>query len=765
MEEKKIKVIAGGLLHDIGKLLYRSDDGRNHSLSGRDYLKDTLGITDAEILEQIYYHHFYLLSKADIADDSLAYITYIADNIASGVDRREKDDREYGFDKTMPLESIFNILNNNDGDLVYKLQTMEYRQNVNYPHKKDFKCDKGSYEKITGSITNNLKNWSLDIRYINSLLEVMEANLSFVPSSTAKKERADISLYDHVKLTAAIGSCIYEYVKENNITDYKEFLFSNAGEFYKKDAFLMYSMDISGIQSFIYTIQSEKALKSLRARSFYLEIMLENMIDNLLDDIGISRANLLYSGGGHAYILLPNTAETIAKAEAFQSKMNKWLIQQFKTDLYVACAYYPCSADNLKNEPEGSYSDIFKNLSEVLSQKKMQRYSCQEIIALNKAGANDGIRECKICHRSDNLNAESYCVICQGLIDLAKKIFEEDFFIVTKEPKGIPLYDRQYLTTAGEKELREMILHDASYIRSYSKNKMYTGQSLATKLWVGDYRAENTFEDLAQKSQGIKRLGVLRADIDNLGQAFIHGFESQKYKNRYTTISRTATFSRSLSLFFKLYINKFLTESSFHLVGEQKEKRNIAVVYSGGDDVFLVGAWNDVIEFAIDLHDNLKAYTQNTLTISAGIGVYAHNYPISYMADEVGELEDLSKAHQGKNAVTLFAAGHTYGWDDFVNHVWQDKFKTIYNFFEFQEEKGKSFLYKLLNLVRNREQKINLARMAYFLARFEPQEKEQQESYSKFAQKIYNWMKNEEESRQLITAVYLYAYWIREKEE
>ena len=32
----------------------------------------------------------------------------------------------------------------------------------------------------------------------------------------------DISLYDHVKITAAIGSCIYEYMKENNETDYEK---------------------------------------------------------------------------------------------------------------------------------------------------------------------------------------------------------------------------------------------------------------------------------------------------------------------------------------------------------------------------------------------------------------------------------------------------------------------------------------------------------------------------------------------------------------
>lgn len=39
MNDNQRKVIIGGLLHDIGKVLYRSDDGRNHSQSGYDFLK------------------------------------------------------------------------------------------------------------------------------------------------------------------------------------------------------------------------------------------------------------------------------------------------------------------------------------------------------------------------------------------------------------------------------------------------------------------------------------------------------------------------------------------------------------------------------------------------------------------------------------------------------------------------------------------------------------------------------------------------------
>lgn len=54
------------------------------------------------------------LKGAKINDDDLAYIVYLADNIAAFSDRRKKDEgEEKGFDLSVPLQSVFNILNGN----------------------------------------------------------------------------------------------------------------------------------------------------------------------------------------------------------------------------------------------------------------------------------------------------------------------------------------------------------------------------------------------------------------------------------------------------------------------------------------------------------------------------------------------------------------------------------------------------------------------------------------------------------------------------
>ena len=227
----------------------------------------------------------------------------------------------------------------------------------------------------------------------------MEANLSYVPSSTAKAELADISLFDHVKMTAAVANCIYDYLNEKQL-NYKEVLFTKEKDFYEKEVFLLFSMDISGIQNFIYTIISKNALRTLRARSFYLEILMEHIVDLFLEKLELSRTNLIYSGGGHCYLLLPNTENVKTKAKEFQQELKKWFLKYFQTELFVACGYAVCTANALRNIPDGSYGELFRTVGKRISEEKQHRYTAEDIIWLNNRKTDDYSRECKVCKKN-----------------------------------------------------------------------------------------------------------------------------------------------------------------------------------------------------------------------------------------------------------------------------------------------------------------------------------------------------------------------------
>lgn len=160
--DKQIKLIIGSLLHDIGKVVYRSGDGRNHSQSGYDYLKDEADIKDIDILNCVRYHHGVYLRKAKIPQNSNAYITYFADNIAAFADRRENENPEDGFDKTIPLDSVFNILNGNNGKSHYAMQVLDVKKEINYPTEKSVRMEDYFYQTIIRNITDNLMQEHLE---------------------------------------------------------------------------------------------------------------------------------------------------------------------------------------------------------------------------------------------------------------------------------------------------------------------------------------------------------------------------------------------------------------------------------------------------------------------------------------------------------------------------------------------------------------------------------------------------------------------------
>ncbi len=774
MTDREIKLVIGSLLHDVGKVIFRQGaDRRKHSQSGYDFLKCEVGIKEIEVLDCVKYHHADSIRGAKIGDDSLAYIVYMADNVAAAADRRQKETEDLGFEVSMPLQSVFNILNLNRQEMYYEPKMLNINEGINYPVMEKKKFDEQFYTKIKINLSDNLRGIEWTQEYVNSLLEILEANLIYIPSSTSKNEMADISLFDHLRLTAAVGSCILQYLDENNITDYRKELFADGISFYGKEVFRLYSIDISGIQDFIYTITSKNALRTLRARSFYLEIMMEHIVDCLLQELHLSRANIIYTGGGHCYILTANTEKVNITVEAYMKKLNHWFMENFQISLYAAWGYAICSTNDLKNVPQGSYSQIYKRISDMIARAKSHRYSASDIMALNKKRNKDYTRECKVCRRIEEVNEEGVCPTCSAIEKFSRNILYDDFFTVTLEKgeEALPLPGGYYLVADNEESLRGKMQNDDYFVRAYGKNCMYTGKHISTKLWVGDYTTGKTFAEFAKGSDGIERIGIIRADVDNLGQAFVSGFENPENGNRYVTLSRTATLSRQLSLFFKLYINKIMEESDYSIDRKKSHCRNATICYSGGDDLFIVGAWNEMIELAVDIRRKFERYTQGTLTFSAGIGLYEAGYPISAIASEVAELEDSAKSLPGKNAVALFNREEgIYNWKVFEDCIIGDKYKTIYDFFEMSEERGKNFLYQLLDLIRGRKEKINFARYVYILSRLEPEEGKDlkqtklYQSYKIFSRKMYQWIKDDEECRQLVTAIYLYVYLTREKE-
>ena len=883
MDEKLINLQIGALLHDIGKIVRRAGkSNKKHSIAGADYFEkeELLDIEKyKEIYDMIKYHHSEEINEKlkqndKLDDSSLAYLVYEADNIASGVDRVKYDDeicdegdkKQVKKNEGLPLNSIFNKLNVQKNNIEKNFKSLKYdRLSFNIPKKKidEKKIEKEQYlDNVLKQLKEDLEEMKeKDLLTPEKLNSVLEESCVYFPSSSYV-DYPDVPYYDHVKLTAAVAVCMYIYdMEKRNNRDYKNKYFKKSQKKEReKTKFLFVSGEFTGIQNFIYTITSKMAMKSLRGRSFYLELFIEHIIDEILEALNLSRVNLIYSAGSQFYMLLPNVPKTIEILENYKKIVNDFLLKELGTSVYYEISHTETSAEELGNKlsenikKENQIKEIFKRNSIETSRKKLNRYSekqLEEIFDedsdLNKI-YND-TKECVICKKSEkeeilikNSQNESngnieICDSCKNYIklgrDISKSFHQKRTFFMEKNceenssklkfpkyPKGsVEIVFRNFET------VEEVEKESEKFYRFYSINDDYFGKGNSRNIKIGNYNIKSTneekennlveFTELVKKSKGIERLAVLRADIDNLGTLFQTGFEDRRFVNidgekepyKFVRFSKTVVLSRYLSDFFKRVINlilerKNLTDEKNELFKEYcniitertKEKtdgRNIVLVYSGGDDVFAIGTWNDIIEFSVDLRTAFKEFSSDRVTLSAGIGFFDENYPIFQMAQKTGELEKLAKSYNenkiyktAKDAIALFGVekndklNHVYKWDDFIGKVLNEKYKYLKSRISLKENEetekvfvGKSKWYSLMNLIRSQfeekedeKHRIDIARFAYIIVRikYDKQNERQQKNYLDLKKQLFEWIKNEEDAKQLLTAINILIYEYRE---
>ena len=180
-----------------------------------------------------------------------------------------------------PLHSIFSVIGENPAVAKKEIpwQVLD-PQNIVYPIE--------DADDIALNIRELETDWERFPTNENLALALIEKYGTFLSISP---EVPHISFYDAVKSAAAIHDCLVCGAKD------------------EEKPFLLVSGDFSGIQEAIYTIASGGALKTLRARSFMLELLTEHIIYEIQQVTGCGRYSLIFSGGGGFSLLVPNTKD------------------------------------------------------------------------------------------------------------------------------------------------------------------------------------------------------------------------------------------------------------------------------------------------------------------------------------------------------------------------------------------------------------------------------------------------------------------------
>jgi CRISPR-associated protein Csm1 len=533
---------------------------------------------------------------------------------------------------------------------------------------------KDAIEQIT------LDDWH-NLSFLSLFLEKYGSCLSF--------GGADIALNDFARSTAGVAAALAQI--------------QMAGLDLETTKFLLIAGDLSGIQSFIYNISSDGALKSLRARSFFLELIVEEIVHRISEQLQLPRSNVIYAGGGNIYILAADTEITKSAIVEIRDLVNNWFVSEYQGNIFLAIDSIDFPQADVGNN---NFAKYWTKLTQDLAIHKGRKFAKNKQLESLLATRNSH-EPCKVCNRDDvtdlqPLNSKeptsvAACSRCRSMFDLGEYLFK--FKTIVRSHTQPPKEDRggcvtfnfpncppvYYQVLGRDKSIAEAI--------DKAKTKFNPTKILLVDNWeISNYRDplirpillgnyyKTTYqnpegqivrpdafiraEELAEKAEGIDRVGYLRMDVDRLGLIFAEGLGSQH------NLSRLAGLSRQMSYFFKVYLNSLARDRANNLVNTatkltDRELKDLVFIYTGGDDLFICGAWNQIAEFTCDIYQSFCAYTGGNpdITISGGIAINTSKYPLYRSAAEAGAAEHQAKEND-KDSLTLF--GETFKWSQWL---------------------------------------------------------------------------------------------------
>lgn len=466
-------------------------------------------------------------------------------------------------------------------------------------------------------------------------------------------EGEDISLYNQSRIAAAIACCMARQPEDPH-------------------AFKLVVGDFSGIQKYVFSVArvSEKGVsKRLRARSFHVDITVSVLAQEILYRFGLTQNHILLQAGGKFYLLLPNTPDSDGLLEQIEKETEAVFFSLFKGQIAIHLAWLAMGAEGLEN-----YSKTVTRIMRMLGKKKSQSFfHClangtgwnTDAFVLEQNLADRHI--CSSCGGELVKKGEIYCENCQMQTQIGGLLPKIKYISYYRGEKAgtFPIFGdyRIGLWTELRKDNAFLVeqLYDGA--AAAAGNIPLRVRYMANHIPVDDHQEVMTFEDIAEAAHGVKRLAVLKADVDNLGYIFADGLRTAK--RHFGTLSRINTMSRFLEIFFSGYINQMIsTDPRF---------TNVYSVFSGGDDLFLIGPWDVMPELACKINSEFRQFAAGnpSLSLSAAISVF---YPKEHIANLAEYSEQALKRvknstnkalypeKEGRDGVSFM--GELYSWED-----------------------------------------------------------------------------------------------------
>ncbi len=449
-----------------------------------------------------------------------------------------------------------------------------------------------------------------------------------------------VSLYQRAKMKVAISSALFVYAKEHDFD-------RDAVE--KEKIFALVTGDATGIQKYIFGVNTYKnSAKIIRARSFQIWIQSLLIAGHIARKIGLTNANIVTFSGGKFLLILPNVANLDQVLDEVRYDLDSLCIDAYSGEIaYVVSSGVKCSVDDLDSSNSDEIQKSMRLDSAEAKQKKLQKgiekKGSQVLEEQYKQLSKEG-NVCIACLSNASTTEDGYCKECDYLIELGRKLNTECYLCLNYEKIG------------SLKETVRLSKTPIDGFVTYSKSSYVEGMARITMPYYVPTEENDvkTFNDLANEAEGVKKLAMFKADVDYLGLVFSSSLKERWSLSRYAALS---------SLF-----HFFFSETLVSLIKDKFSE--IYVVFSGGDDVCLIGPWNDIVSFADSFHDKFVAFTDGnkSLTVSAGIVLFSDHEPILGVVDEAEDtLESSKNKDLEKNKITIFS--RTVSWPEYKTQL------------------------------------------------------------------------------------------------
>ncbi len=653
-------VVLAALLHDIGKFVQRTGrhSGRSHPELSTWFASEYLGRGWEDISHAVGYHHMPAATSA--RDQRLALTLVLADWMSSG-ERRPLPEGETGEPANDALISVFSTLRASPDWARYPLQSLPADGSlVPVP---SAAAGKEAYAGLWDSFVAECQSLNrTDFRLLtDQMLALLEKYTMFVPSAAWRSE-TDISLYHHLKSTAAIASCLYQDGLDAAALNEHLTAFDNPVGSGRAVAYLV-GGDVSGIQGFIYNLRAKGALKGLRGRSLYLQLLPEAIAGMVLDEFGLSRANLLYCGGGHFYALVPATGDAESRLAGISRRVDKTLLDAHSGRLSVVFASQGLKPQDFGREDFGrAWDDLHARLAREKKRRFRSLLAQPEGVSevLGPSGSGGEKPACSVCgDETDEKGAggNPLCSMCASFADLSSRLKDATVMVEARTDRRVeqPQAWFDVLANVG-REYRFAPKPEPAGSAWLINGTDFVQQDLNGFRFLAKHVPEGksgtaSLEEISGRGDGIQHWGVVRADVDNLGETFKEGLKPDR------SISRLSMLSYLLSYFFSARVQAIAQESDY--------KDRVYLAYSGGDDLFAIGPWSVLPDFAERIKDEFARFTSERLTLSGGIFVApSDRFPVYEAADLAGDAESKAKSENPREKNRLNFLGSTLLWNE-----------------------------------------------------------------------------------------------------